>query len=197
MLAIGRGSVGHFLNRFEMITQWKYSGMNKWKTKLMNLNEHLFNTNILNMYSHNIKTTDRWIEQHWSSLYNTMFCWEIYHPPKHCCRPPHGYDIPWWHWPFPTSRTMHHTTPQKPFRNDSRKTTKSSTCQSRLQTLLISIRSGIYRMHWNKSDPWRPQLTMMGHCHQGMLLPAGGVLGLQQCLRGGRCQRPKADKHYK
>lgn len=65
----------------------------------------------------NLKT--RWHEQHWSSLYNALFCWVLafmwilfWHIFDHLPTPLHGYGSHWWQWP-PQQDNAPHTTPQK------------------------------------------------------------------------------------
>lgn len=94
-----------------------------------------------------------------------------------------------------------HTTPQKPFRNDWRNMTNSSACQPGHQILLISIQltftgctgtcqtqRGPGSQSWAQiSQIHTGDAAMMGYCHQGILLPKGGVLGLQKALKEVEC----------
>ena len=124
----------------------------------------------MHQIGHIIKTTDRWSETHWSSCYNSMWCWETLGPGIHTDASEHEspnqtllqtkYNLSQqlsWHCP-PPSKTMLPATLQKVFSNSQRNMTKSSRYRPGLQIPHIQIQLSICGIYMNKSDPRRPHL---------------------------------------
>lgn len=141
-----------------------------------------------------------------SAVKTWVLFFDMYHPSQHHCTPvtlPHGHGTPWWQSPPPAGKCtlLHHNN-----RSGIVWGTWQRGQSANLVPKLTRSQNNRASTGWNKSDPlrshevgldqieigevWRASSIPWAHLEEGrgMLLPRGGVLGLQQCLSGGVCQ---------
>lgn len=91
------------------------------------------------MISHNIKTTDSWSEQHWSSHYSNCgeFDTDYLTQRQDQDQDPHGTCTPRWQWVPPQDNACQYTT--KPAQELTEEMTKSLKCKHTLKIPQIKI----------------------------------------------------------